>query len=126
MKCQANVVAMAMVVVASTPNASIVAKKPLAIRVSPTVSFPTHLVVRIRIEPDAFNRAVEMFADSDQFYRSSLVQLDGEQAPRASIFQFRSLPTGEYEVKALLMGADGHARAIVRAHVNVVESAALR
>jgi hypothetical protein len=112
---------------ALTPNAFVAAKEPLSIRVSPAMSFaPANLVVRTSIEPDASNRAVEIVTDSDQFYRSSLVQLDGERAPRTSIFEFRSLPSGEYEVKAALIGVDGHARAIARAHVNVVESGASR
>jgi hypothetical protein len=129
MKSQANLLAMLMVMLALEPNGSITANERLSIRVSPKVSFaPANMVVRTSIGPDAFNRAVEVVADSDsdQFYRSSLVQLDGDRAPRTGIFEFRSLPPGEYEVKAVLIGADGRARAIARTSVNVVESGASR
>jgi len=127
MKFQVNVLPIVMMLAAMTSNVFVIAKEPLSIRVSPAMSFaPANLVVRTSIEPDASNRAVEIVADSDQFYRSSVVQLDGERAPRTSIFEFRSLPPGEYDVKAALIGVDGHARAIARAHVNVVESGASR
>jgi hypothetical protein len=127
MKIQANVLPIVVMATAFTSNTFVAAKESLSIRVSPTVSFaPANLVVRTSIEPDASNRAVEIVADSDQFYRSSLVQLEGEQAPRISVFEFRSLPPGRYEVKAALIGVDGHAKAIARAHVNVVESGASR
>ena len=127
MKFQANVLPIMMLALAATPNVVDAAKEPLSIRVSPAVAFaPANMVVRTSIEPDASNRAVEIVADSDQFYRSSQVQLDGERAPRTSIFEFRSLPPGAYEVKAALIGVDGRARAIARAHVNVVESGASR
>ena len=99
------------------------AKEPLSIRVYPAISFaPANLVIRTSIEPDANNRAMEVVADSDGFYRSSAVQLDGDRAPKTTTFEFRSLPPGEYEVTAVVIGADGQRRARARAHVNVVES----
>jgi len=113
------------VMVALTTNPFVVAKEPLSIRVSPATSFaPANLIVRARIEPDAFNRAMEIVADSEAFFRSSLIQLDGERAPSVSNVEFRSLPPGQYEVKVALIGADGRPRAIARAHINVVESGA--
>jgi len=44
----------------------------------------------------------------------------------ANLIEFRSLPPGEYDVKAASIGVDGQPRAIARAHVNVVESGASR
>ena len=77
------------------------AGEPLSIRVSPAISFaPANLVIRTSIEPDAINRAMEVVADSDGFYRSSTIQLDGDRAPRTTTFEFRSLPSGEYDVTA--------------------------
>src|SRR5262245_42664653 len=127
MKFQASVLSMMIVMMVMEPNGFVTAKEPLSIRVSPSVSFaPATMVVRTSIEPDILNRAIEVVADSEQFYRSSIVQLDGERAPRTSIFEFRSLPPGEYEVKAALIGADGHAKAIARTSVTVVESGTSR
>ena len=101
------------------------AREPLAMRVSPAVSFaPANLIVRATIEADASNRAVEIIAESPEFYRSSEIELDGDNAPRTSTFEFRSLPQGTYEVKAILYGNDGHARAQARQQVNVIPSGA--
>lgn len=95
----------------------------LAIRVSPSVAFaPATLSVRTTIEADAGNRSVEIVAESEDFYRSSEMQLDGETAPRTAMFQFRSLPTGEYAVRAILKGPGGHEIATVQQKVNIVES----
>lgn len=101
------------------------AKEPLSMQVSPAMSFaPTNLVIRTRLEPDANNRSMEVIADSRDFYRSSVIQLDGDRAPRTTTFEFRSVPPGEYEVRAVVIGTDGQQRAVVRSHVNVMESGA--
>jgi hypothetical protein len=92
------------------------AREAVVIRVSPAMSFaPANLVIRTTIEPDANNRAVEVVADSDEFYRSSAIQLEGDRAPKTTTFEFRSLPRGEYEVTAVVIGADGQRRAFARA-----------
>ncbi len=103
------------------------ANGPLSIRVSPAISFaPANLFIRITIEPDAHNRALVVAADSGGFYRSSAVQLEGDRAAKTTTFEFRSVPPGEYEVTAVVIGADGQRGAPARAHVKVVESGASR
>lgn len=93
----------------------------LTLKVSPAVAFaPANLVVRTTIPADADNRAVEIVAESDDFYRSSQVQLEGEKAARTTTFEFRSLPSGTYEVRANLLGIDGRSRAMSRQQVNVI------
>jgi hypothetical protein len=112
---------LAFVTVLFLTTVSIGAGEQLTMKVSPSVSFaPANLIVRAIILQDAQNRAVEVVAESPDFYRSSELQLDGENAPRTSTFEFRSLPSGTYEVKATLIGADGQARAQVRQQVNVI------
>jgi hypothetical protein len=97
----------------------------MTVRVSPAVAFaPANLIVRAHIEADAQNRAVEIVAESTEFYRSSEIQLDGENAPRTNTFEFRSLPPGTYEVRARLLGPSGAERASVRQSINVIASAA--
>ena len=102
---------------------TIAGKDAVSIRVSPAVSFaPAHLVIQTRIEPDDNNRAIEVVANSEEFYRSSTIPLEGERAPKTTTVQFVSLPPGDYEVTAALIGADGQHRASARMHVNVIES----
>ena len=97
----------------------------MTLKVSPAVSFaPANLIVRAHIEADAQNRGVEIVAESTEFYRSSEIQLDGENAPRTNTFEFRSLPPGRYEVKATLLGPGGSARASARQQVNVIANGA--
>ncbi len=97
----------------------------LTLKVSPAVCFaPANLVVRATVLADADNRAVEVVAESPDFYRSSEIQLDGDKAPRTNMFEFRSLPPGSYEVRAILIGSGGEERASVRQSVNVMASGA--
>src|SRR6266508_1526024 len=101
------------------------AGEKLTLRVTPAVAFaPANLIVRAIIEGDAENRSVQIVAESNDFYRSSEVQLNGDKAPRTNTFEFRSLPPGTYEVTATLMNSSGQTRASVRQEVNVIASGA--
>jgi hypothetical protein len=66
---------------------------------------------------------VEILAESSDFYRSSEIQLEGDKAARTTMFEFRSLPPGSYEVRATLFGSSGK-RGVVRQQVNVIPSGA--
>lgn len=111
--------------IATTTGAGAI--EPISIRVSPAVSFaPANLVIRTSVEPDADNRAMEIVADSEEFFRSSAVQLNGDRAPKTTMFEFRSLPPGDYQVRAVLFGADGRQRGHAHTQVHVVESGVSR
>jgi hypothetical protein len=108
-----------------TTTLPIGAGERITVRVSPAVAFaPANLIVRAMIEADSQNRAVQIIAESADFYRSSEIQLEGDKAPRTSMFEFRSLPPGTYEVRALLFGSGGQQRAFARQQVNVIPSGA--
>lgn len=101
------------------PTPALDAGEALAIKVTPAQSFaPATLRVLVRVEPSADNRALEIVADSPDFYRSSLVPLDGDHAPRVMMLSFRSVPSGEYEIRGTLVGAEGRVRA--RDHRNAM------
>jgi methionine-rich copper-binding protein CopC len=103
------------------------AKERLSMEVSPAMSFaPANLVIRTRLEPDADNRVMEVIAESEDFYRSSAIQLDGDRAPRTVRIEFRSLPPGEYRVTAAVIGSDGQRLAVARSQVNVMDTGGSR
>jgi hypothetical protein len=107
--------------VASTVNSG----ERLTIAVSPINSFaPTDLTVRVHVTPDPANRALEVTADSDTYYRSSRIQLDGQDAPTTIVLQFRHVPGGDYEVGGTIIGSAGQGRAYAHQHVHVIPSAA--
>jgi len=96
---------------------------PVTLKATPAVAFaPATLVVRATIAADAHNRVIEVSADSEDFFRSSAIELEGERAPRTNMFEFRSLPPGTYEVSARLIGDDGRQRAIARQEVQIIAS----
>jgi hypothetical protein len=83
-------------------------RDPLQLQISPTVSrAPAFLTVRATIDPSDDNRALQITAESIDFFRSSEVSLDGANSSPLSVFEFRNLPTGTYQVTGVLIGARG-------------------
>ena len=96
----------------------------LTIAVSPLQSFaPTNLRVRVHVPSDDANRALEVSADSGEYYRSSRIQLDGKDALRTITVEFPRLPGGAYEIRGALIDSAGHVRAFAREQVTVLPSA---
>src|SRR5262245_55439133 len=127
MTARAMVYGTCLLVLMVEPTTSVAAKEPLSIRVSPAVALaPANLIIQTRIDPDPYNRALEIVAESEDFYRSSTVQLEGDRAPKTTLFEFRSLPPGQYEVRASVIGADGQPKAVARGQARVVETGAAR
>jgi hypothetical protein len=119
MNWRAVILGAAVVTVAAPMRAS----DRLTLKVSPVVAFaPANLVVRATVEANVDNRSIEIVAESPDFYRSSEIQLDGDRAPRTTMFEFRSLPTGDYKVRAILRGVSGRELASIQSQINVVGS----
>jgi hypothetical protein len=94
----------------------------LKIAVSPAQSFaPSNLNIRARVVPNAENRAIEVVAESGDFYRSSQIPLEGEHAPATVMFEFRSVPGGEYQVSGIVTDSLGRRRAIAQQQVRVID-----
>jgi len=93
----------------------------LRISVSPMYSFaPSTLRVRVRLEPSAENRAIEIVAECADFYRSSEFTLDGVQAPAMVELDVRDAPGGHYRVAAVLKDSAGRQRARAVKEVTVI------
>jgi hypothetical protein len=95
----------------------------LRLAVSPAHSFaPSNLNIRARVVPNAENRALTIVAESEDFYRSSEISLEGEHAPATITFEFRGVPGGEYRVSGVLTDSVGRRRAIAEQQVSVIPS----
>jgi hypothetical protein len=95
----------------------------LKLAVSPSYSFaPSNLRIRVRVVPNAENRALAVVAESGDLYRSSEIQLEGDHAPATTTFEFRGLPSGDYEILAALVDSAGRRRAIDRQSVAVLSA----
>ena len=94
------------------------ASEKLTLRVTPNVSSaPSTVTVRVYVEPDADNRRLRVEADSGSFYRSSEIQLDGDNAPMLTEFRLKSLPSGAYTVMATLIDAMGDETVVRRSAI---------
>jgi hypothetical protein len=94
----------------------------LLLNVSPSIGMaPAYVVATITVERDADNRELEVAAESADFYRSSMINLDGDRAPRTNRVTWKDLPGGDYRIVAVLYGADGH-RAMVERSVVITPS----
>jgi hypothetical protein len=86
---------------------------------------PAVVTVRVTVDASPENRSLRIIASSADFYRSSEIQLDGNNAAPLNVFEFKDLPSGLYEVTGTLVGAHGP-RGSVMAVAKVVPSAGLR
>lgn len=92
--------------VAATP--ALGAENALLLRVTPSVtSAPATASITVTVERNEQNRVLVIEDDSDLYYRSSQVQLDGDKAARTHLLVFRGLPPGEHRVSAVVHGTNG-------------------
>jgi hypothetical protein len=93
------------------------------VAVSPRLSFaPSTVRVQVRLVPSDENRALEVVAESAEFYRISQVQLEGATAPAAMLFELRDLPGGDYQVYGILTDSGGGQRAVAHQTLRVLTS----
>ena len=104
------------------PNAG----EALTLQVSrAVVPAPGWINVRTIIEDNDDNRLLEVIALSDDFSRRSVYELDGKFAPRVKMVEYQNLPSGRYEIRAVLVGTSG-VRATATRVVDVVPMAGAR
>jgi hypothetical protein len=89
-------------------NDTPVSKLIQSISVAPLVAFAgADMRIVVRVQPDAGNRRLQLSVDAPTFYASTERQLDGKDGARAHTFNLHELPAGDYEITAVLEGADG-------------------
>ena len=108
----------ALALLAATP---LQAGERLAMRLTPRNAFePATVTVTATVERDDENRAMAIEAESADFYRSSVVPLEGKDAARTTRIEFRGLPGGQYVVRTTLLGSDGRPRASTAQELNII------
>ena len=63
-------------------------------------SAPATVPITVAVEPGAQNRMLVVEADSEDYFRSSGIELAGENEKRLHSVEFKSLPAGEYTIRA--------------------------
>lgn len=92
----------------------------LSLSVTPNVSnAPSTVIVKATVPRNTGNRSLHIEADSETFYRSSTIELDGDKAPSVTEFRFASLPGGHYTIVAVLRDSTGE-ETVVRRNVIVL------
>ena len=94
----------------------------LSIKVSPAQALaPAFVRIQATVHPDAENRALRVVAQSDDFYRATEIQIEGDRGPSVRVVEFPGLPSGLYHVDVFLLGSVGQ-RAAASALVRVASS----
>jgi len=95
-------------------------ERPLSVRVSPTMAHaPADLFIYVSVARRPENRLLRVTAESDDFFRSSDTQLDGEYSARITVVRFRELPPGGYQIKAELIVSNGRTANVAKRTVEV-------
>jgi len=81
---------------------------------------PATLVITTMTEPDAANRVLQIQAESQSYYRSSLMEVDGEKAAASRTVRYDGVPGGMYEIRATLFGPAGRMRAETVRSVQII------
>jgi hypothetical protein len=98
-------------------------RERLELRARPAFAFaPSDVQMEFSIAPDAANRTLEVSAESDDFFRSSVMELEGEHAPRVVSIRYQGLPAGDYSLRGALLNGEGRPLAVVQKTVTVMMS----
>ncbi len=91
------------------------AAEGLVLAITPAyATAPGFIRVTATIDVSSENRYLEIVADSEGFFRSSRIPLNGAAAPRRTVVMLQNLPPGEYEIRGVVEGSAGVRAACVR------------
>jgi hypothetical protein len=68
---------------------------------------PANVSVQTIVQPSSRNRAIRVVAESEDFFRSSTMSLNGESAPRVTTITFPQMPSGQYHIEVAVLAVDG-------------------
>ncbi len=92
----------------ATTTVAVKPRDPLTLQVSPRFSnAPAVVRSRVHVAPNTENRVLRLSVDSERYYRSSDIYLDGDLAAESHWLDWKSLPAGRYEFVATVLGPTG-------------------
>ena len=101
------------------------APEDMVVTISPKVTRkPGALLLRVKVQPNADNRALVVETDSEDYYRSSEYAVDGEDSERTRHITIENLPEGEYVVTVRLVDSSEKTRATIRERIVVLDAGA--
>ena len=95
-------------------------QKTIAVGPSLIVEAPGDVEFSIQISPTIKTHELRIFAESESYYRSTTIGLDGLDSAPVHHFTWRSFPVGEYQVVGMLVDADGGEEIIVQSALKVI------
>ena len=78
---------------------------------------PAVLAAILNVTPHEDNRNLRLVVESEQFYTSSDIQLDGLEAPIVHTIHLKALPAGDYCVEATLFRGSERLRSVKRPYL---------
>jgi hypothetical protein len=91
----------------------------LQLHVSPVLSERGDMLVQVLVTRDAENQWMKVTAESEGYYSSSEMELEGEYSPRVKVIRFRGVPAGWYEVTGTVFDHRQHVKGLARRSVMV-------
>ena len=89
------------------------------LHVSPILSERGDMLVQVLVTRDAENQWMKVTAESEGYYSSSEMELEGEYSARVKVIRFRDVPAGWYEVTGTVFDQRKHVKGIARRSVMV-------
>ena len=96
------------------------AARTIAVGPSLVVEAPGDVEFSIRISPTAHTHELRVFAESESYYRSTTIGLEGLDSEPVHHFTWRAFPVGEYQVVGMLVDSGGSEEIIVRSALKVI------
>jgi hypothetical protein len=91
----------------------------LELHVSPILSDRGDMLVQVLVTRDAENQWMKITAESEGYYSSSEMELEGEYSARVKVIRFRGVPAGWYEVTGTVFDHSKHVKGVARRSVLV-------
>ena len=103
----------------AVPPTRLHAEDFVQLHVSPVLSDRGDMTVQVLVARDAENQWMKVTAESESYYSSSEMELEGEYTARVKVIRFRSVPSGWYEVTGTVFDSRKKVKGLARRSVLV-------